>query len=71
MPKCKSCDAEIYWVKTKKGKAMPVDMDSVDQYYTIHGKMPTEFRQEGILTSHFATCPNANEFRQKEAVGAT
>lgn len=25
--KCRSCGAEIYWVKTDKGKSMPINAD--------------------------------------------
>jgi hypothetical protein len=41
---CKSCGAGIHWIKTAKGKNMPVDPDG---------------------TSHFATCPNADQHRKK------
>lgn len=46
---CRSCGADILWCITKKGKKMPVDLppDGSDE--------PT--------TSHFATCPNADEHR--------
>lgn len=27
MSKCKSCGAEIIWIKTKSGKAMVIDME--------------------------------------------
>jgi len=44
--KCRSCRALVTWVKTEKGKWMPVDPDG---------------------TSHFATCPNANDWRKKKS----
>ena len=42
---CRGCNALIYWIRTEKGKAMPVNPDGV---------------------SHFATCPDAKEFRRKK-----
>ena len=39
---CRSCHEKIVWVRTKRGRAMPVNEDG---------------------TSHFATCPDANEWR--------
>lgn len=59
--RCKSCGAEIYWIKTKAGKDMPVDADSVDP--TTQGK-PTIF-DPTVMTSHFVTCPNADQHRKK------
>ncbi len=30
---CKYCSEEVYWMKTRKGKSIPVDTDSVDLGY--------------------------------------
>lgn len=59
--RCKSCNAEIIWLKTKNGKDMPVDAGSVDLPLT--GTPPTF--DSAIMTSHFATCPNAGQHRKK------
>jgi hypothetical protein len=40
--KCRSCDADVFWIQTKNGKKMPANPDG---------------------TSHFSTCPNANQHR--------
>jgi hypothetical protein len=51
---CKSCGAAIVWIATPKGYAMPINA------------MP--IRMNGLTgygQSHFATCPNAREWRRK------
>lgn len=65
--KCKSCFAEIRWVKTMSGKAMPVDAKP-EKRFVITGN-----NDEGTpvgdvrdtFVSHFATCPQADAFRKK------
>jgi hypothetical protein len=54
---CKSCNAEIAWVKSAGGKMMPVDKNRVT-VITPEGNLIT-----GGL-SHFATCPNAAQHRK-------
>jgi hypothetical protein len=46
---CRSCGAPILWCITVKGKKMPVDVPAVEGEPT---------------TSHFATCPQAGEWRK-------
>ena len=50
MPKCKSCGADIIWLKTKSGKSMPcntepvrywLDIDGPDKIVTQDGKVVT------------------------------
>ena len=57
MSKCKGCGAEIVWIKTKVGKAMPCDTHKViivtDEGETVAGYPP-----------HWATCPAANKFKK-------
>ena len=57
MSRCKSCNREIVWIKMKSGKAMPVDVPAL-----------TVITEDGdtikAYTSHFATCPNANQHRK-------
>jgi len=57
--RCRSCDAPIYWVKTALGRLMPV---TVDQGRPGH-LLPT-VDSEGAGIAHFATCPNANDWRK-------
>ena len=74
--KCRSCGAEIKWLKTKAGKNIPVDVPK--DYHlpgTMYGKNPsTETMYDAVITaveynpeymiSHFATCPNAATHRK-------
>lgn len=71
MARCKSCSAEILWVKTSRGKSMPIDaapvengnivLDARHQTVVVHGTP-----QDGLNhLSHFVTCPNAHEHRRK------
>lgn len=56
MAKCRSCDADIVWLKTAAGKDMPVDAASAspeDQVFDAKKHKP-----------HWATCPNADRHRK-------
>jgi len=55
MAQCRSCQADIRWVKQKSGKMMPVNPKA---------EYVGEKRYESG-TSHFATCPNAADHRQE------
>lgn len=72
---CRSCDAPVIWATTTKGKAMLVDAEPSDD-----GNVELALRDgravatvltgpsllEGPLrTSHFATCPQADQWRQR------
>jgi hypothetical protein len=61
MAKCKSCGAEIIWMKTINGKNIPVDMD--EDLKDDTGKFPAEFDADR-MTTHFETCPDAKSFRR-------
>lgn len=54
---CKGCGFQIVWVKTKAGKNMPCDPELV-KVVTEDGDVVTG------RVSHFATCPNADDFRK-------
>ena len=60
MSKCKSCGAEIVWLKTSSDKNIPVDCDTVEED-TLG--MPEVFDPD-TMTSHFATCPDAKKWRK-------
>lgn len=74
MATCKSCGADIVWVKTESGKSMPLDASPIDPT-KIDGAC---FIENGIArfgafdlprgtlryVSHFATCPQAKEHRK-------
>jgi len=56
MPECRSCGRRIVFVKTKKGRTMPVDASTAtpgDQVFD-----PDRHR------SHFATCGAADRHRK-------
>lgn len=56
---CKSCGAEIVWLKTNNNKNIPVDRNSIiDEDATIFD--PNQ------MISHFATCPDSEKWREKK-----
>ncbi len=61
--KCAGCGAEIYWVKSMKGRAMPVNTKK-QSLITPEGNVVSGY------TSHFATCPKAADFKRPRAVKA-
>ena len=81
MANCKSCGAEIKWIKTFSGKSMPVDAEKMYFYAgdgkelfvtengaVIHGRRVDLYdgaARVGYI-SHFATCPNADQRRRRE-----
>lgn len=52
---CRSCGEPVIWCLTGKGKRMPVDEPEDDGRPTF---------------SHFATCPQAEDWRKKRGAGA-
>lgn len=54
--RCRTCRAEIVWLKTSAGKNMPVDAHSV--------KPEDDEFEPGRHVSHFSTCPQANQHRR-------
>lgn len=53
---CRSCSAKIIWMKTKRGKNIPVNHSKslLGQREFVYGQM----------VAHFTTCPNANSHRR-------
>ncbi len=72
MGKCRSCGKQLVWAATASGKKMPLEACSVaegniriDQTGIARvGKVGT-----GPYRSHFATCPNANDWRRGNGGG--
>lgn len=79
MSYCKSCGAEIKWIKMLSGKNMPVDAQK--RYIIKDGGNEVLVTESGELIkgtfaslengangegyiSHFSTCPNANRHRR-------
>ncbi len=59
--RCKSCGAEIVWMKTSAGKNIPVDVGSVEKDAL---GMPEVFNPD-TMQSHFVTCPDRDKWRKK------
>lgn len=80
MSVCRSCNQPIEWIKLESGKNHPVDASGYyelsdakpgEVLVTDSGKVMkiNEHTSYGSLKgrySHFATCPQANEWRKKE-----
>lgn len=80
MSRCKSCNAEINWIKMASGKSMPVDPylrtiikgEGSETLVTkdghiIHGRFASleEGANASGYISHFSTCPNAGYHRKR------
>ena len=78
---CRGCGKEIAFIKTVKGKTMPVNPESV--YFIPAGGPNTYVMEDGTIKrgrepafadkntqigyiSHFATCTEADKFRKRE-----
>lgn len=80
MDRCKSCGANLRWIKTKNGKYMPCDAEPImfaeggaSIYITEEGSVVrgTECEKDSDgakvgYISHFATCPNAGKHRKRK-----
>lgn len=78
---CRGCGKEIAFIKTVKGKTMPVNPESVEFIpgegpgtYVMadgtvqHGRPVREDDHQAVsvgFVSHFATCPEAGRFRKR------
>lgn len=77
--RCRSCQAEVRWVKTAAGKWMPLDVEpSAEgnvQLCMVGGEeiaavLGGEFRaaaqleQIPLYVSHFASCPHGKQWRK-------
>ena len=61
---CK-CGKRIVWAKTPEGKVVPLDpvAPTYDVRLNLMGDQTAE--RSSAYVSHFATCPNANDFSGK------
>lgn len=73
---CRSCGAMLRWVRTRAGKAMPLDAEPVADGNVVLGEDGTarvltrkQVEQGGIVgpryVSHHATCPQAKQWRRE------
>jgi len=72
MARCKSCEAPIEWATMPSGKANPIDAEPSPRgnLVLIGGKVRFATDEDRALhrplyTSHFATCPSADEWRKR------
>ncbi len=79
MSLCRSCGQKIDWIKTERGKNMPVDpdylhwndaedgdviIDASGHVLTVNSKLSRP-NVKGRM-SHFATCPQADRWRKSK-----
>lgn len=77
MPTCRSCGADIEWVRTSKGN-MPLDLepnpagnavvhsrDRITVYPSAERAAAAGVRLEDLRISHFATCPESGAWRRR------
>ena len=57
--KCRSCGADIYWIKMQSGKFNPVDIKK-QVIVTESGEIVSGY------ISHFSTCPQSMKWRKKD-----
>ena len=69
MAKCRSCGAEIMWMKTRLGKNMPTNLECKDLERRAP-KYSEDVFDPNVHESHFATCPNADRHRGKTLADA-
>lgn len=67
---CRSCGASIFWALTFKGKRMPIDSEMVpDGNIVVEDGVAyvqtADTAQLLAYKSHYATCPQADEWRKK------
>ena len=78
---CRGCGAQIVWIKTAGGKAMPCDPEPVAYKQATLGRLKIVTQNGEVLSgdreadpdqatglgyiSHFATCPAADNFRRR------
>lgn len=70
--RCQSCGAEVIWVRTERGKRMPLDreesMERGALLFVIDDKGVAHRSQTGRgYQSHFSTCPQADRWRKDHA----
>lgn len=75
MSRCRSCRAEVVWAKTPANKDAPFHLDPMGRWTLVRATdghlkafgatMVTPAAER--YTSHFATCPQADAWRKREA----
>jgi len=65
MKTCKGCGAEIRWIKTEAGKAMPLDANPRNFYVEYDGK----WRMLRGYEPHWGSCEEAKRFKKEKIKG--
>jgi len=63
--KCRSCGANLKWIKTPRGKSMPLDAVPITNVWTKNEQLDKWFYNNEAYVSHFSTCPNAEQHRSQ------
>lgn len=71
--RCNSCEVPIIWCETTTGRRMPMDATPDPKkgtFVILNGRARTANDEDRALlrplhTSHFATCPDAEDWRSK------
>ena len=66
--RCRSCGAVIEWAETLRGKRMPFDGEIIvarTEGNPIQGRV-VEYVDTDVTSSHFATCPDAQDWRGRK-----
>ena len=62
---CRSCGADITWLELVSGKRMPFDGEpAYVRTVQVGGRLVGEI-DSTVSLSHFATCPQAKDWRKK------
>ena len=77
---CRSCGGGVVWARTEKGKLAPIDAEPTEvgtiilryperdgegEPLAIFGVPDDAYPEAARFTSHFATCPQADEWRRR------
>ena len=67
---CSACGAEMFFATTPQGKKIPLNKISKKGIVLLEVGDPNERRKVAVVAdvyeSHFATCPNAKDFRKSK-----
>jgi hypothetical protein len=62
MPNCKSCGADIRWVKTVTGANMPLDVKPYKMIFVDRSGIGSTLT---VYQMHWASCPDAKKWKGK------
>ena len=62
MSTCRSCGAEIRWIKTSGMKLHPINDDPIERWVMLNGIWVFKT----TYSSHFSTCPQADAWKKNQ-----